>query len=97
MPTIKVSEKTKSRILALSALDNKKPHDEIIEDLLDIAMGVSCLHKEKAIYMRIPLDKQGYIDMDKTFEVIDNINKGRESDNLITVCMQCRQASRYKF
>jgi len=97
MPHIKVSDKTQMRLSALRSLKTADSYDEIIDHLLDIATGVACTHQEKQIYMRVPLDKMGYIDMDSMMDMLDDINKGRESDDLLTVCAHCKQGTTYRF
>ena len=97
MGYVKVSDKTLARLSALRSLRTARSYDEIIDYMLDIGTGAICPHDEKAIYMKVPLDKRGYLDIDKVMVMLDDINKGKESDDLLTVCTKCKQGTTYRF
>ena len=87
-----LSQHTWDRLLTLAPPDFSL--DQFVNLLIDYASGRTCMHDDRCIAMRLPVDPKGFLDVPATMEQVSAIQRGKPTDRLYRICTKCNRVER---
>ena len=79
-------------------IDAIKPKDvdlnDFIELILSAYLGTHCKHEHQLLCLHLPTNELGCMDLNKTLQLLNDINYGRKPEELYRVCLDCLRVKR---